>query len=238
MAQHSVAIILAGGLGTRLKDAVPDLPKCLAPVNGKPFLVYIIHHLTSQGVTHFIFSLGYLADAVKRFLVEFFANRTETWDCVVETEPLGTGGALFMSLSSISNDYQGLTFVTNGDTLFRGSLSEMTSMFEESNADLVLAIKPMVNFDRYGVVDLDDNNRVVSFKEKQYYASGNINAGLYVINHKSMLLILGDKPSKWSFETDYMEQQVNSKIYGCVQNVYFIDIGVPMDFKKASIDLQ
>src|SRR4051794_35544816 len=86
------AIILAGGLGTRLRSAVPDLPKCMAPVNGIPFLAFVINHLQSQGITHFIFSLGYKSETIIDFLNRDFPALL--YKTSVEEEPLGTGGAV------------------------------------------------------------------------------------------------------------------------------------------------
>ena len=86
------AIILAGGLGTRLKEAVPDLPKCMAPVAGRPFLFYVINYLRSQGIEKFIFSLGYKHHFIEDYLKGHF--ETLIYDVVIENEPLGTGGAV------------------------------------------------------------------------------------------------------------------------------------------------
>ena len=89
------AIILAGGLGTRLRDTVPDLPKCMAPVNGQPFLVYVIRHLLSQGVKKFIFSLGYKHEVIEEFLNNQFP--TIDFETSIEEEQLGTGGAILLA---------------------------------------------------------------------------------------------------------------------------------------------
>src|ERR1044071_3137602 len=89
------AIILAGGLGTRLKEAVPDLPKCMAPVNGRPFLFYVINNLRSEGIERFIFSLGYKHELIETYLTTEFP--TLDFQCSIEKEPLGTGGAILAS---------------------------------------------------------------------------------------------------------------------------------------------
>src|ERR1700753_2698946 len=90
------AIVLAGGLGTRLRDAVPDVPKCMAPVAGRPFLFHVINYLRSEGIERFIFSLGYRHEVIERYLETEFA--TLNYECIIETEPLGTGGAILGSL--------------------------------------------------------------------------------------------------------------------------------------------
>src|SRR5690349_5757202 len=153
------AIILAGGLGTRLREAVPDLPKCMAPVAGKPFVSYVIDALRLQGVEHFIFSLGYKADVIQNFLKEHYP--TLSYSIVVEQEPLGTGGAIQLALQEAKSEN---VLIANGDTLFRIQFKELVATHNVNNAECTLALKPMQNFDRYGVVELDANNKVLSFK--------------------------------------------------------------------------
>src|SRR5258708_17108077 len=94
------AIILAGGLGTRLRDTVPDLHKCMAPVAGRPFLFYVINYLRSQGIEKFIFSTGYLHETIEAYLNDQFS--TVNFECSVEKEPLGTGGAIQLALDKAS----------------------------------------------------------------------------------------------------------------------------------------
>jgi len=114
------AIILAGGLGTRLRSAVPDLPKCLAPVAGRPFLFYVINYLRSQGINDFIFSLGYKHELITDYLERDFA--TLSYKTVIEEEPLGTGGAIRLAAAQAHSSQ---VIVTNGDTLFRADIPAM-----------------------------------------------------------------------------------------------------------------
>src|SRR5437762_501368 len=104
------AIILAGGLGTRLRDAVPDLPKCMAPVAGRPFLFYLINYLRSQGIEKFIFSIGYKHEVIEEWLAIQFA--TLSYETVVETEPLGTGGAIVLAAKCATGKN---LLIANGD---------------------------------------------------------------------------------------------------------------------------
>ena len=225
------AIILAGGLGTRLKEAVPDLPKCMAPVAGRPFLFYVINYLRSQGSEKFIFSLGYKHHFIEDYLKDKF--ETLIYDIVIENEPLGTGGAVQLALSKAKEEN---IVVINGDTLFKVNLIEAQKFHISNNAECTLLLKPMQNFERYGVVELTNGQRVKSFKEKQFYSEGTINGGLYILNRKKFL----DKifPAKFSFEKDYLEQFYTEKnIYGIVQDEYFIDIGIPEDFNRVQSEL-
>ena len=224
-------IILAGGLGTRLQSTVPDLPKCMAPVAGRPFLFYVINYLRSQGIEKFIFSLGYLHELVEDYLQKEFA--TLSYTCSVEAEPLGTGGAILLACSKTTEKD---VLVVNGDTLFCGHFQEAFLFHTRQMAECTLLLKPMNEFDRYGVVETGDDQLVRSFKEKQYYQSGNINAGVYILNVPRFQD--EEFPSRFSFEKDYLEKYFSQRrIYGLVQNQYFIDIGIPEDFSRANQEL-
>jgi D-glycero-alpha-D-manno-heptose 1-phosphate guanylyltransferase len=221
------AIILAGGLGTRLRSAVPDLPKCMAPVAGRPFLFYVVNYLRMQGIEKIIFSLGYMHEVILDWLQQEFP--TLHYDYVVEDEPLGTGGAIQLALRKAETDH---VFVANGDTLFKFDALAMLDQHFEKKAECTLALKPMQQFERYGVVELNEQDTILSFKEKQYYESGLINAGLYLINKQSFLA--RDFPVKFSFEKDYLEKFVGELVFsGLSRDAYFIDIGIPEDYNRA-----
>jgi len=226
------AIILAGGLGTRLRSVVSDLPKCMAPVAGQPFLKYVIRYLLSQGVERFIFSLGYRHELIEEFLNNEFP--TLHYECSVEQEPLGTGGAIYLACKRAKETN---VLVVNGDTLFKANLKKASSFHAENNADCTLLLKPMLDFDRYGAVELDDNYTVSSFKEKQFFQTGDINAGVYILNVEQFMD--KDFPEKFSFEKDYLERyHTEKKIFGLIEENYFIDIGIPADFQKAQEELK
>jgi len=226
------AIILAGGLGTRLREAVPDLPKCMAQVAGRPFLFYVINQLRRQGITDFIFSLGYKHESIEEYLHAHFA--TLRYQVVIEEEPLGTGGAIQLACSKATEKN---VVIANGDTLFNIDLHAASHFHLHNNAECTLLLKPMQRFDRYGVVELGADDLVSSFKEKQFYETGTINGGLYLLNVAKFLE--EEFPAKFSFEKDYLEKYYNSRrIYGQVQDEYFIDIGVPEDFNRAQSELQ
>jgi D-glycero-alpha-D-manno-heptose 1-phosphate guanylyltransferase len=225
------AIVLAGGLGTRLREAVPDLPKCMAPVAGRPFLFYVINYLRSQGVNKFIFSLGYKHEVIEEYLQTQFS--TLAYQCVIEEEPLGTGGAIQLAIKKATEEN---VVVVNGDTLYKGHLKEAADFHFDSKAACTLLLQPMVNFDRYGVVTTNEKGQITSFKEKQFYPSGNINAGVYLLNKAALLS--KQLPIKFSFEKDYLEKYYPAgEIVGVVQDTYFIDIGIPEDFSRAQQEL-
>jgi D-glycero-alpha-D-manno-heptose 1-phosphate guanylyltransferase len=126
--------------------------------------------------------------------------------------------------------------VANGDTLFKADIPLLTKMHITHNADCTLALKPMHNFDRYGVVVLNEDNTIQSFKEKQHYKEGLINGGLYVLNVQHFLK--ENLPQKFSFEKEYLEEFYDKrKMMGSVQDQYFIDIGIPADYERAQNEL-
>jgi len=226
------AIILAGGLGTRLRTAVPDLPKCMAPVSGKPFLFFVIDHLQKQGVNKFIFSLGYKSEIIIDYTKSQYPKINIQYS--IEDTPLGTGGAIKLAASKATEKN---VLVVNGDTLFAVNIEQLAVLHEATDADCTLCLKPMKNFERYGVVELNSNAAVASFKEKQFYKTGLINGGVYALNTKKFLQEA--LPEKCSFEKDYLEQYYTKRsIFGIVQDAYFIDIGIPEDYEKAQKELK
>jgi D-glycero-alpha-D-manno-heptose 1-phosphate guanylyltransferase len=226
------AIILAGGLGTRLRDAVPGLPKCMAPVNGKPFISYVIEYLASQGVIKFVLSLGYMHEVITEYINKQYAALSIEYS--IETEPLGTGGAIKLACSKTRDIH---VLVTNGDTLFTINVPEVMAFHFNHNADCTVSLKPMKNFDRYGVVTLNSDASVHSFKEKQHYDAGLINGGVYILNAPKFLE--EQLPFKFSFEKDYLEKYYTERrMFGIVQDEYFIDIGIPEDYNRAQGELR
>jgi D-glycero-alpha-D-manno-heptose 1-phosphate guanylyltransferase len=230
--QIKEAIVLAGGLGTRLRDAVPDLPKCMAPVTGIPFIAYVIKYLSDQGIERFIFSLGYRSEAFTQFLTE--ALPLNNYTVIIEEEPLGTGGAIRLACNA-ANDLNVL--VVNGDSIFKNDLSAQANLHFSKKADCTLALKPMEHFDRYGAVELNTDQRIALFKEKQLVEKGLINGGVYMINVASFLQ--EQLPEKFSFETEYLQQFFTTRnIVGISQEGYFIDIGIPEDYLRAQTELK
>jgi D-glycero-alpha-D-manno-heptose 1-phosphate guanylyltransferase len=225
-------IVLAGGLGTRLQGVIGAQPKCMAPICGKPFLQYLFDYLDVQNCSSVTLSLGFRHEAVIEWVEKY------DWpfriDYVVETEPLGTGGGIALALKQTLKDD---VFVLNGDTMFRADLNKMMEFHLSKKSATTLALKFLQNFERYGVVKVDDNSCIQSFEEKKYYDKGLINGGIYIINKS---LFEGKKlPEKFSFEQQYLEQFVNEgNFYGFLSEAYFIDIGVPNDYEQAQIDFQ
>jgi D-glycero-alpha-D-manno-heptose 1-phosphate guanylyltransferase len=225
------AIILAGGLGTRLRSVLPDLPKCMAPVNGIPFIDLLIKKLNTKGINHFILSLGYKNEVVIAHLKASFPTLDISY--CIEAEPLGTGGAILASLEYVRGKD---IFILNGDTWFDVDLSKLSDFHEAVVADCSLALKPMTDFSRYGRVELIPDGRIGGFREKAYCSAGLINGGVYLL--RKAALQNGSFPSKFSFEEGYLSACLSTqRIMGQVQDGYFIDIGVPEDYERAGREL-
>jgi D-glycero-alpha-D-manno-heptose 1-phosphate guanylyltransferase len=225
------AIILAGGLGTRLRSVVSDVPKCMAIVAGKPFLHYILAELLHNGVTRIIFSVGYKHEVIQNYI--HLQHPTLNATFILESEPLGTGGAIQLACQNATDKN---VIIVNGDTLFKINFIALMQLHLLNNASCTLALKPMKNFDRYGVVDINEQQMITAFKEKKYYKQGLINGGIYILAVNNFLQ--KKLPIKFSFETTYLETFYNEKkMFGLVQDSYFIDIGIPADFEKANTEL-
>lgn len=226
------AIVLAGGLGTRLREAVPDLPKCMAPVGGRPFLFYVINYLRSEGIEKFIFSLGHKQEIIASYLADQFAALS--YETSIEDEPLGTGGAIRLACHKTTEEN---VAVVNGDTLFKVNMEELSVFHDENNADCTVALKPMHHFDRYGVVEINPLGAIQNFKEKRFYEKGYINGGTYAVNVP--LLTKEKLAEKFSFEKDYLEKlSYKRRMFGLIQDHYFIDIGIPEDYNRAQQELK
>ena len=203
----------------------------MAPVNGRPFVAYLVDYYLKQGIEKFIFSLGYMHGIVEDFIRSAYPALPA--QMVVEPEPLGTGGAIRLACSRASEEN---VLVLNGDTFFGVDTSKLASFHRDYRANCTLSLKPMRDFDRYGVVELDENGLVTRFREKQFYDEGLINGGVYALRTGPFMDMA--LPEKFSFEKDYLEQPRKNKLLcGCVQDAYFIDIGIPEDYHRAMKEL-
>ena len=222
------AIILAGGMGTRLQPVVADFPKCMAPVAGKPFLYYLLNTLETAGFQHVILSLGYKHEVVENWLSDYKTKLPLT--SVIEDTPLGTGGAVKFALSHAAQDS---VFVFNGDSYLHLDYQAMLKSHTEKKALATLALKQMFCFDRYGKVELNGDFQIIHFGEKQYCETGFINGGVYVIDRNATEKF----PDKFSLEKDFFELQAGTgKLAGFPTDGYFIDIGIPEDYLRAQND--
>jgi len=222
-------LLLAGGLGTRLRSEIPDLPKVLAPINGIPFIHYIVKSYQKQGVVEIVFLLGYKNEMIIDYLEKSFPSLKKQY--IIEKEQLGTGGAILQGVLNSDGDN---FIITNGDTFFDLDLKNMIVNHKETACSI--ALKPMVNFDRYGSVTLDINNNISEFNEKKFCEKGYINGGVYILNKQAFLK--HSFPKIFSFETGYLANKgIDKTLKGYISDGYFIDIGIPEDYTRAQKEL-
>ena len=153
-------IVLAGGLGTRLRSVVSEVPKCMAPIDGKPFLQYLLNYLDSFDVSRVILSVGYLREVVFSWVRDHKQNYSFDIEFAVEKEPLGTGGGIALALSFAKEDN---ILIINGDTFFNVDLESFYAEHIHSGNKISIALKPMSDFDRYGNVVLKENGIISEF---------------------------------------------------------------------------
>lgn len=225
------ALILAGGLGTRLREAVPDLPKPMAPIRNRPFLEHQMDYWIGQGVTRFILSVGY-----KHELIEAHFGKSYRQCPVVyarEAIPLGTGGGLLLGLSQAQDN---LVLVLNGDTFFEVNLTDMRARHDQAQADVTVALRRIEHNDRYGEVALNEQGFVAAFNSAATGGEGIINGGVYLVR-PNVILGLGYAPGdKVALEQDLFPClfKTGRRVAGFVSDATFIDIGIPDDYYRAA----
>ncbi|MFK0442586.1 nucleotidyltransferase family protein [Campylobacter jejuni] len=212
------AIILCGGLGARLKSVIKDIPKPMAPINNKPFLEFIFEYLKKQGIKEVILAVSYKYEVIKEYFKDEFLGIKIKYS--IEKEPLGTGGAIKEALKFVKNE----AYVLNGDTFFDIDLSKL----KLNESKICLALKQMNDFDRYGTVNVDEQDLVISFEEKVFKKQGLINGGIYLLTKDVFNEF--DLEKKFSFEEFLQENYKKLKARAEICDDYFIDIGVPEDY--------
>jgi NDP-sugar pyrophosphorylase family protein len=216
-------VVLAGGLGTRLRDVLPDTPKILAPVGDRPFLDHLLHWLIRQGARRVVLSLGYRAGDVLTYL-ETHSFAPPQIHPLVEPEPLGTGGAVAFALPFLDSDP---VLVINGDTFVDTNLNAFVRHYRDCGADASIVCAEVENAGRYGRVEIDAAGRVHRFAEKDPAASGPawINAGVYLFGRQVLPKIATLR--KGSLERDILEKMPPGSIVAFRAQGRFLDIGTP-----------
>lgn len=225
------AIILAGGMGTRLKGVVSDMPKPMAPIGDKPFLTIIFDFLQRHNVDRAILSVGYKYEVIKDYYGDNYKGIELVYS--VEETPLGTGGAIQLALSHVKGD---AVVILNGDSYVDVDVQDFSKAFSSSDSKFGMVIKEMTNFDRYGTV-ITEGDRITSFQEKRALDRGYINTGVYILD-KAYLLSL-NLSEKFSFENDFMEKYyAKSAFFAYTTDGFFIDIGIPEDYRRAQTEFK
>lgn len=221
-------IILAGGEGRRLKDAVPDRPKPLAPINGLPFLQYLIENLYKQGVRDIVLSLHHQAHLIEDFVQRYSRPTDLTLRAVTEPEPLGTGGAIRHIVRTLNLNAP--FYVGNGDTYLPQGYAEFADKRGLLPSRNLIGLVHVADASRYGKVELDSASKIVAFNEKAAdQGPGWVNSGLYFLTPDSV-----DLPdARFSIETRVFPLLLQqAKLYGVRLDSDFIDIGVPGDYRR------
>jgi D-glycero-alpha-D-manno-heptose 1-phosphate guanylyltransferase len=222
------AIILAGGFGTRLQQVVSEVPKSMAPVNGLPFLEYLLNYLAGQGIRKAILSVGFRKELIQDHFRDRYKNIAISY--AVEEEPLGTGGGILNAIVQAEGE---TVFALNGDSMFRIDLNAMHQFHLETRADLTVALRFLEDTSRFGTVRLGSNKNITGFSEKDPEAGpGYINGGVYLINKD--FFISHAPGARFSLEYDGLAGWCREfKLSGYPAKGYFIDIGVPDDYMTA-----
>lgn len=219
------ALILAGGLGTRIRSVIGETPKPLAPISDRPFLFWQMEWLHLLGVRRFILAVGHRSEHLIQTVGESFFGHPVIYS--IENQPLGTGGAIFHALDHIT-DHRIL--VLNGDSMADAPLQELWN----SNADIALAGIEVLDMTRYGALNFDlQTRKLLSFSEKGLHGHGHINAGIYSI-HTDYLKNIARPHGFYSFEQDILLPELNHadmQVYP--SRGFFIDVGIPADYARA-----
>lgn len=226
------AIILAGGLGTRLREAVPDLPKPLAPINGRPFLEYLLDYWRDQGIKRFILSVGYRAEMIRsHFGYSYHGCRI---DYAVEQAPLGTGGGLLLAAEMVEDKKPLLAI--NGDTFFEVDLNRLQIFHEAHDADWTFCTFRTSENGRYLGMDIGPDGNVRAFRTERNTGGRIANGGVYLFS-PSILANIGCTPGVHvSLEDEFFPTLLTAscRFFGAECSGSFIDIGVPEDYARAT----
>lgn len=223
------AVLLVGGLGTRLRSAVPSLPKPLASVGDKPFLELLVRQLGKQGIRHLVMCTGYLAEHIEGVFRDG-SDLGGTIEYSREAVPMGTAGALKLAQHHVQHESEFL--VLNGDSFVEIDFNQLLACHRKHGGLVTMAVVPVQDASRYGTVRLGANGRLLGFVEKTgKKAPGIVNAGVYVFEN-AVLARIPEGPAS-------LEQNVfpgllqQGVVYAVEQRGLFIDIGTPDDYERA-----
>lgn len=224
------AIVLAGGLGTRLRSRINGIPKPMAPVAGRPFLEILLNRLAEAGCGRTLLSVGYLGDVISDHFGASWKGMPVAY--VTEDSPLGTGGAIRRALEQAEETS---VFVFNGDTWLDLDYGAMDGLHRSSQAVITLALSRVSDMSRYGGVELS-GGKISGFIEKGRSGAGWINGGVYILSRNFPWP--ANLAEKFSFETDVLFPLLPSLRHAVfLSSGGFLDIGVPEDLDRAQIDL-
>lgn len=225
------AVILAGGLGTRLQNTVPDRPKPMALVNGRPFLEYLLNYWMDQGISHFVISVGYRFDDVTRFFGTCY--RGVKIDYAIEETPLGTGGGLLLAAEKVAKNNPFL--LLNGDTFFAVDLKTLMTFSETKNSDWCFSLFRTHEKGRFMGIALSSWGQIVSLDASPGEKGQLANGGVYLVQPRALSSWKASLKNNISLESDIFPcaMTIGQRIFGLEFDRKFIDIGVPSDYYLA-----
>lgn len=227
------AIVLAGGLGTRLREAVADVPKPMAPISNRPFLEYLLSYWVGQGIDRFILSVGYKWKIIQNHFGASYKGATIEYS--IEDTPMGTGGGVLIAIKKLTERQPFL--LLNGDTFFKVPLANFREFHSQNGAEISLALRQISGATRYDWVILNNDNSVEAIEPRSHeLKSGQINGGVYLVNPEIFKDETWDGSSKLSLEDDMIPKALhaNRKLKGLICAEKFIDIGIPEDYQAAA----
>jgi NDP-sugar pyrophosphorylase family protein len=225
------ALILAGGLGTRLRSAVADVPKPLAPVAGQPFITYLLEQLESAGLKRAVLCTGHLGEQIEQTLGHGFGKLRLLYSH--ETTPLGTGGALSKAIAPFDDSH---FLALNGDSYCRFDLPSFQRFHQSHRAAATLLLTDVPDPSRFGLVQRDPDGAIVQIKEKSTSrptGPTTVNAGVYLLDRRFLLSIPADQPV--SIEKEIFPKWIGRGLFGHRTVGPFIDIGTPEAYAEARI---
>jgi D-glycero-alpha-D-manno-heptose 1-phosphate guanylyltransferase len=224
------AVILAGGLGTRLRSVVSDVPKPMAPVGGRPFLEYQLDYWINQGITRFVLSVGYRHEAITGYFGSHYKD--VQLEYVIEEQPLGTGGGVLLAAAKLNQDTPFL--LLNGDTYFEADWNVLDTFAVGNEADWCFSLFKTSEKGRYMGIGLSAHGRITSLKSGIEQGHRLANGGVYWV-HPRALSGAWRSGEKLSLEDDLFPQALAAgrRLFGIEFCGTFIDIGVPDDYHRA-----
>jgi NDP-sugar pyrophosphorylase family protein len=228
-AEQAPCLILVGGLGTRLRPVISDIPKPMAPISGKPFLEYLIQWIAGSGLRRLVLCTGYRAEVITKYF-----GRGEQWGVDItyslESEPLGTWGAVRQAMNNLAAEH---FVVLNGDSFLQIELKTLVDFHLSKQALATLALIEVGEVSRFGSVRAASDDRITEFREKGGAGPALINGGVYCLSRR--LLMVADEAAH-SLERDVFPALIGRGLYGMRVQGEFFDIGVPEEYSRVVAD--
>ncbi len=231
----TTAVILAGGLGTRLRSVVSDVPKPMAPINGRPFLEWLMDYWIDQGIRRFVLSVGYQCQVITEHFGS--AYRSAEVQYAVEHERLGTGGGLLLAAAQLGDEDAFL--LLNGDTFFAVPLAALDGFARQADAHWVLSLFRAGEANRYMGLELDESQRIVALASQRGLPGCLANGGVYWVRRSSLAALPFSAGQALSLEDELLPALLGTgaALLGFAADGAFIDIGIPQDYHRAALVL-